>query len=307
MQEFITSVLHRTLVAGTPLLLGTVGEIICQRAGVINLGIEGIMSLGAVTGFGVALSTHSSVLGLIAATIVGGALALVHAFMTITLKARQILSGLAISMLGIGASGILGKAYIGVPLPYKFESIKIPYLSQIPVLGKVLFTKDLVFYLSILITVVSFLVLFRTKVGITLRSVGEKPAAADAMGVNVDLVRYVAVIVGGCLAGMAGAYLSLAYIPQWIEGMSGGRGWIVIALTIFSFWNPARAVLGAYIFGGIYILAYILQSIKIPPSILLMFPYVVTLLALIFSSRQTMIRHIGAPESLGEPYVREEK
>lgn len=307
MVEFITSILHRTIVAGTPLLLATIGEIISERAGVINLGIEGMISLGAVVGFGVSLSARNPWAGLIVATLVGGFLSLIHAFITITLKARQILSGLAISMLGIGISGILGKAYVGVPLPYQFKNIKVPLLSEIPVIGKVLFIKDPVFYISIAVTIGAYLFLFKSKVGINLRSVGEKPAAADAMGVNVDVIRYVAVVIGGCLAGMAGAFLSIVYIPQWVEGMSGGRGWIVIALTIFALWNPLRAIIGSYIFGGIYILAYILQSINIPPSILLMFPYVVTLLALIINSRQTMLRHIGAPEALGEPYIKEEK
>ncbi len=303
----IISVLKRTLVAGTPLLLGTLGEIYAERSGVLNLGVEGLMAIGAVSGFGVALVTGNPWLGLLAAAVFGAILSLVHAFVSVTLKSNQIISGLALTMLGLGISGLWGKAYIGIPLTTKFESVKIPILSKIPYVGEILFHQDPIFYISVIAGIVMWFILFKTEVGINIRSVGENPLAADAMGVNVYKTRYVCVIIGGVLAGVAGAHLSLAYIPSWIEGMTGGRGWIVIALTIFALWNPLRAMLGAYLFGGIYVLQYLLQPIGIPPNILLMFPYLATLFVLLVSAQETFRKRMGAPRSLGVPYDKEEK
>jgi len=303
----LTSILTRAFIAGTPLLLATLGEIYVERSGVINLGIEGMMAIGAIVSFATTYTTKNLWLGLIAGIITAGGVSLIHAFVSITIHGRQILSGLAITMLGLGLSGLLGKSYIGVPLPVRFTSIKIPILSKIPIIGDAIFSQDILFYSSVILSIVMWFLLFKTKWGINLRSVGENPLASEAMGVNVTKVRYISVFIGGCLAGMAGAHLTLLYTGSWIEGMIGGRGWIVIALTIFALWNPLRAILGSFLFGGVYVLQYVLQARHISPNILLMFPYITTLLVLLITSGETMRKRIGAPSALGEPFIKGEK
>lgn len=304
----IYSILKRALISGTPLLLGTLGEIYTERSGVLNLGVEGLMAIGAIGGFGITYITGNLFLGFIFAILFGIGLSLIHAFITITLKGNQTISGLALTMFGLGVSGFWGKAYIGKSLLVKITEIEIFGLNKIPFFGELIFKNDIILYLSWILTFLLWFILFRTKWGIIIRSCGENPLASDSMGINVNLVRYISVMIGGALSGLAGAYLSLVYTPMWIEGMTGGRGWIVIALTIFSLWNPSRAILGAYLFGGIYILQYILQlRYKISPNILLMLPYFVTLLVLLLSAEETIKKRIGAPKFLGEPYIKEEK
>lgn len=303
----IISILRRTLISGTPLLLGTLGEIYTERAGILNLGIEGLMAVGAVTGFSVAYTTSNPWLGLIAAILMGALLSSLHAFVSITLKANQTVSGLALTMLGTGLSGIMGRKYVGIPLSAKFDTISIPLLSKIPFVGPVFFKQDIIFYLSIIIGILFYLILYKTQWGIQIRSVGENPLAADSLGISVIKIRYITTIIGGAMAGMAGAHLSLVYIPSWIEGMVAGRGWIVIALTIFAGWNPAKAFLGAYLFGGIYILQYMLQPLGISPNILLMLPYLTTLIVLFFGVKQSLKTKKGAPATLGFPYIKGEK
>lgn len=304
----IYSILKRALISGTPLLLGTLGEIYTERSGVLNLGVEGLMAIGAIGGFGITYITGNPFLGFLFAVLFGIGLSLIHAFITITLKGNQTISGLALTMFGLGVSGFWGKAYIGKSLPVRIREIEIFGLSKIPFLGELFFKNDLILYFSWILTIILWFVLFKTKWGIMIRSCGENPLASDSMGVNVNLVRYISVMIGGALSGLAGAYLSLVYTPMWIEGMTGGRGWIVIALTIFSLWNPSRAILGAYLFGGIYILQYILQlRYKISPNLLLMLPYFVTLIVLLLSAEETIKKRIGAPKFLGEPYIKEEK
>jgi len=304
----IFSIIKRALISGTPLLLGTIGEIYTERSGVLNLGIEGMMAIGAVSGFGITILTKNPWVGLLFAIFFGILLSLIHAFISITLKGNQTISGLALSMLGLGISGFWGKAYIGTPLKYRFNDVVIPFLNKIPFIGELFFKGDPIFYISLLLTFSLWFILYKTKWGIIIRSCGENPLASDSMGVNVYIIRYICVAIGGALSGMAGAYLSLSYASSWIEGMTGGRGWIVIALTIFSLWNPLRALLGAYLFGGIYILQYILQQYyKISPNILLMLPYIGTILVLLLSANETLRKRIGAPKFLGEPYIKEEK
>jgi simple sugar transport system permease protein len=305
--NLIISILQRTMVAGTPLLLGTVGEIITERSGILNLGIEGMMALGAIVGFSVTYTTKNLVLGLFAGILAGGVLALLHAFVSINIRGIQTLSGLAIAMIGSGLAGMLGKNYIGVPLPTRFSEVAIPWLSKIPFIGPILFNRDPLFYTGIILAVLAWFILFKTRWGINIRSVGENPKAADALGINVGLVKYLSTFIGGCFAGFAGAYLTLAYMPSWIEGMTGGRGWIVIALTIFAQWDPLRAILGAYIFGGVDVLQYILQPLGIPVPILKMTPYIVTLIILLITAREIMRKHLGAPKALGEPFIKGEK
>ncbi len=305
---FAVSLLAHAIQAGTPLLLATVGEIYSERSGVLNLGLEGIMIMGALTAFLVSFRTGDVALAIVAAAIVGALMSLIHAFVSITLKANQIVSGLAISIFGLGVSGFLGKPLIG-QIATKLQPTPIPLLQDIPVLGPILFSGDVLIYFSIIVSLVLWFVLFRTKFGLNIRSVGENPSMADSLGVNVDLTRYVCVLVGGVLGGLGGAYLSIVYTPLWIEGMTAGRGWIAIALTIFAVWNPLRAILGAYLFGGVMALQFRLQAIGIgteTPQLLLMLPYFVTIGTLVLMSSATLKKRVGVPAALGNPYVRGE-
>ncbi len=307
MFDLIVSTLARAMVAGTPFLLGTTGEIITEKSGILNLGIEGMMALGAIVGFSVTYVTKNVLIGLLSGILAGGLLAFLHAFISITLNGNQVLSGLSIAMIGTGIAGMLGKSYIGVPLPVRFSEISIPVLSKIPFLGKILFIRDPLFYLAIILAIISWFVMFKTRIGINLRSVGENPKASDALGVNVALTRYIATFIGGCFSGFAGAYLTLAYMPSWIEGMTGGRGWVVIALTIFAQWDPLKAIFVSYLFGTIDVLQYILQPLGIPVPILKMTPYIATLIILLITARELIKKHLGSPASLGEPFVKGEK
>ena len=307
MLEFILSALRAAIPAGTPLLFGTLGEVYAERSGVLNLGVEGMMIMGAVAGFAVSQTTGSVWLGIMAAAVVGGLMALIHAFTSVSLRVNQVVSGLALTMVGLGVSGLIGKPFVGQPLAVRLQPISIPLLSDIPVLGILLFRFDLMVYLGIALVPVLSFVLYKTRLGVTLRSVGENPAAADAMGVNVGLVRYAAVIFGGVMAGIGGAYLSMAYAPAWIEGMTAGAGWIVIALTIFAIWDPRRALLGAYLFGGVRVLQYRLQPLGISPNLLNMLPFLLTIGVLWLSSGQAAKQRIGAPASLMNAYSREDR
>ena len=307
MLEFILAAVRAAIPAGTPLLYGTLGEVYAERSGVLNLGVEGMMIMGAVSGFAVAQTTGNVWLGVLAAAVVGGLMALVHAFASVSLRVNQVVSGLALTMLGLGVSGMMGKKFVGQPLAVRLQPIHIPVLSDLPVLGELLFRFDVLVYLSVLLVPVLWFALYKTRLGVTLRSVGENPSAADSLGVNVTLTRYLAVIFGGMMAGVGGAYLSISYAPAWIEGMTAGAGWIVIALTIFAIWDPRRALLGAYLFGGVRVLQFRLQPLGISPNLLNMLPFLLTILALWLSSGQAAKRHIGAPAALMTSYSREER
>ncbi len=303
MEDVIISVVQRTMVAGTPLLLGTVGEVICERSGILNLGVEGVMSVGAVVAFIVTYTTGNPWLGLLAAIIAGMVISILHAFTSVTLQANQVVSGLALTMIGLGLSGMLGKSYVGKPLAVKMDDIAIPWLSDIPVIGPVLFKQTPYFYMAVLLALGAWFFLERTRLGIKVRSTGENPRATETQGVNVTRIRYACVMIGGGFSAMAGAHLSTSYSKSWIEGMTAGRGWIVIALTIFSLWNPGRAIWGSFLFGGIFVLQYLLQPLGISPNFLAMLPYGATLLILIAMSFKDP-RRLNAPAQLGEPYKR---
>lgn len=307
MIDFLIALVSLTIPAGTALLYGTLGEVYAERSGVLNLGVEGMMIMGAVTGFAVTTATGSAFVGILAAALMGMLMALIHAFASVTLRVNQVVSGLALTMLGLGISGMMGKRFIGLPLAGRLTPLDIPILSDLPILGPMFFRFNILVYLSILLVPVLWFVLYKTHWGITLRSVGENPAAADAMGINVSRVRYLAVMFGGFLAGMGGAYLSVAYAPAWIEGMTAGAGWIVIALTIFSLWDPRRALLGAYLFGGVRVLQFFLQPLGISPNLLNMLPFLLTILVLWLISEQAFRRRIGVPAALMQPYSREER
>jgi simple sugar transport system permease protein len=306
MEEIILSVVQRTLVAGTPLLLGTVGEIICERSGILNLGVEGVMAVGAVTAFIVTHHTGSPWVGLCAAIVAGVLISIVHAFASVSLQSNQVVSGLALTMLGLGMAGLLGKPYVGKPLAVKINAMPIPFLSDIPFVGPVFFNQSPFFYMAVLLAVGAWFVLEHTLLGIRIRSTGENPKATETQGINVSRVRYLAVLVGGGFSAMAGAHLSISYSKSWIEGMTAGRGWIVIALTIFALWNPMRAIVGAFLFGGIFVLQYLLQPLGISPNFLAMLPYLATLLVLLAGGMRDS-RRLSAPAMLAEPYRRGER
>ena len=306
-ETWVIATLARTLAYGTPLLLGTLGEIYAERSGVLNLGVEGMMIMGAFSAFAVASTTGNPWLGILAAALVGGAFSLVHAFACITLKANQVVSGLSLTMLGLGLSGVLGRGWEGKPLPVPLGEITVPGLSAIPILGPVLFQgQNLLVYLTLLLVPLLWFVLYRTRTGITIRSVGENPGTADSLGVNVARVRYLCVLLGGMLAGVAGGYLTVAYRPSWTEGMTAGMGWIVIALTIFAFWNPAMGLVGAYLFAALYHLSFRLQP-WVAPELLRAMPYAFAILALVLVARGTLHKRMGAPAALGLPYTRGEE
>ncbi len=299
--SFVISTLQATVRAGTPLLFAVLGTIFTERSGVMNLGLEGLMLVGAIGGFMASYNTSSLVAAVLVAMLAGAVLGLIHAFFTVTLKINQIVSGLAITMLGTGISGLWGKDYIGV-IARRFNPIKIPLLSDIPYIGRIFFEHDMLVYISFVLVPVMWFVIYKTRAGMTLRAVGESPDAADAKGINVFAVRYLITAIGG-------AYLSLAYNSMWIENMTAGRGWIAIALVLFATWDPFKALIGAYLFGGITALGLRLQAIgaHISPDFLKMLPYLLTIAVLFFTSTDALKRKVGAPASLGVPYSREER
>lgn len=306
MEEIIISTLQRTMVAGTPLLLATTGEVICERSGILNLGVEGVMAMGAVTAFIVTMTTGSPWAGAAAAMAAGIAISLIHAFSSVTLQANQVVSGLALTMLGLGLSGMLGKPYVGKPLAVKMQDWNIPYLSDIPWIGKIFFSQSPFFYIAVVLALTAWFFLERTRLGIQIRSTGENPRATETQGVNVSRLRYLSVLIGGAFSALAGAHLSISYSKSWIEGMTAGRGWIAIALTIFALWNPGRAIWAAFVFGGIFVVQYLLQPLGISPNFLSMLPYIATLLILLIISFRDP-RKLNAPAMLAEPYKRGER
>lgn len=282
MLEWILTAIVRALAVSTPLLWASLGEIYAERSGVINLGVEGMMILGALFAFVVAHVTGYPVAGLLAGAAAGGLAALLHAFVSVTLRANQYVSGLALTMLGLGLAGVLGRGWEGIPL-----------LNTLPEISGLT-------YMGLLLAVGLWLVLHHTRLGMVIRSTGESPAAAEALGVNVYLVRYLCVVFGGVLAGVAGGFLSVAYRPSWTEGMTAGLGWIAIAITIFAGWDPLRAVAGAFLFGALFHLSFRLQA-WVQPEALRMMPFAFTILVLAATAGRR--REQGAPEALGLPYA----
>ncbi len=305
--DLVTSTTARALAFSTPLLWAALGEIYAERAGVVNLGVEGMMILGALVGFVVGQTSGAPYLGLLLAALTGTVVALLHAFIAITLRANQFVSGLAITIFGLGLSGLLGRGWVGQPLRNAMEFVTVPGLSEFPLLGPALFTDQyLLTYAGLVAAALLWFVLYHTRLGLTLRSVGESPVAADAAGIDVTRVRYLAVAFGGLMAGIAGGYLSLAYRPSWGEEMTNGMGWIALAIAIFALWDPVRAVGAAFLFGAFFTLSFRLQD-RFPPEMLTLMPYVFTIVALAFTALGRGGRAFGAPEALGVPYERGER
>lgn len=306
MEDLIISTFERAMVAGTPLLLATTGEIVCERSGILNLGVEGVMAMGAVVAFIVTMTTGEPWIGVLCAVGAGMAISILHAFTSVSLQANQVVSGLALTMLGLGISGMMGKPYVGKPLLIKMDDLTIPFLSDIPYLGKILFSQSPFFYLAIFLAMAAWFLLEKTRLGIQIRSTGENPKATETQGINVSRIKYLSVLIGGGFSALAGAHLSISYSKSWIEGMTAGRGWIAIALTIFALWNPGRAIGAAFLFGFIFVVQYLLQPLGISPNFLSMLPYIATLIILLFISFKDP-RKLNAPAMLGEPYKRGER
>ncbi len=300
----IVSILISVCVASTPLLLAATGELVVERSGVLNLGVEGMMIIGAVAGFAVAQVTGNPYLGALAGIVGGAIFSLLFAFLTLSLVANQVATGLALTILGLGLSGMIGEGFVGQP-GIKMVAIYIPVLTDLPLVGKLLFGQDAIFYTSLILVAAVSWFLFKTRAGLMLRSVGDNPKSAHALGIPVLRIRYLAVMFGGACAGLAGAHLSLVYVPQWVEGMTAGRGWIALALVVFASWRPARVLVGAYLFGAVTIAQFHAQAfgIPIPAQFLTSLPYIATIVVLVLIARNRRMTMINTPASLGQPFV----
>ena len=310
------SVAMLTIVAaiglGTPIVFATVGEILAERSGILNLGVQGMMLFGAVAGFWATFTTGSLWLGVLVAMIAGAALSSIHAFTSITLRVSQIVSGLALTIFGTGLAIFIGRAgsdpLVGKPSREIFEPI-FGGLADIPLVGPLIFGHDALVYVSWIVVAVASYFLFHTRPGLTLRAVGEDPASAEAAGIDVSRIRYVYVMIGGALAGLGGAYFSLALVPSWQDDPIGAAGWIAIALVILSSWRPWRALWAAYLFGAAGRINFTLQTlgVAIPANLLAMLPFVLAIIAMIVLTSGKRARFLGAPAALGIPYFREER
>ncbi|MDI6835588.1 MAG: ABC transporter permease [Rhizobiaceae bacterium] len=300
----LEAILLTVITAATPLVVAALGELVTERAGVLNLGVEGIMVMGAVGAFAVTQITGSPYLGLLAGIASGALFSLLFGFLTLTLVANQVATGLALTLLGLGASGMLGESYVGAP-GIKLQPFAIPLLSDIPFLGPLLFRQDIIFYLSVALVVGVNWFLFKSRTGLKLRAIGDNHASAHALGIHVIRTRYLAVLFGGACAGLAGAQLSLIYTPQWVENMTAGRGWIALALVVFASWRPWRVLAGGYLFGAVSIGQLHAQAmgIGIPSQFLSALPYAATIVVLVIISHNRRTTLINTPACLGKAFV----
>lgn len=304
--------LAAAVVASTPLLFATLGEIITEKAGHLNLGVEGLMLMGAIMGFAAGYETGNPWIGMLGAILAGAAGALIFAFLTVSLRANQVVTGLTLTIFGTGFASFMGKNYVGMPVPDSikevFKTMPIPGLEKIPFLGPIFFQQDLFLYLSYGAVILGLLYLYKTRAGLNLRAVGESSASADASGVNVTFYKYLHICIGGALCGLGGAYMSLVMMAVWQENVVAGRGWIAVALVIFASWNPAKAMFGSLLFGGLSILGFRLQSmgIHISQYWVDMLPYAATILIIILSSKKNK-KENQPPADLSKPYFREER
>lgn len=299
----LTAILVSMVLAATPLLLAALGELVTEKSGILNLGIEGMMLVGAIAGFAVTATTGSASLGIVASALAGAAMGLLFAVLTLLLLTNQVATGLALTIFGIGLSALLGKPFVGRPLP-RLPQLSIHGLSDLPLIGPLLFGQDALVYLSVFMAILVHFFLSRTRPGLILRAVGENHDAAHALGYPVIRIRFFAVLFGGAMSGLGGAYLSLAYTPLWSEGMTAGRGWIALALVVFSTWKSVRLLLGAYFFGFVSIAQLHAQGfgIQVPPEFLSMLPYIATILVLVLISRDATRIRLNAPACLGKVF-----
>ena len=289
--------------AATPILLAALGELVVEKSGVLNLGVEGMMIIGAVTGFIVATNTGSPMLGVAGAAVGGALVSMLFAFLTQYLLSNQVATGLALTLFGLGLASLMGSTYNGIKPP-RMERLEIEGVSDLPIVGELLFSHDPVIYLSILLVFAVWYFLNRTRAGLVLRACGENHDAAHSLGYNVQLIRFGAIMFGGACAGVGGAYVSLVRVPQWTEGMTAGVGWIALAIVVFAAWKPWRVILGAYMFGGITILQLSLQAlgISISGAYLSMTPYIVTIVVLVIMSADRKRASLNAPACLGRSF-----
>jgi len=301
--EHLIPILISTVAAATPLIYAALGELITERAGVLNLGVEGMMLIGAIAAFATGVSTGSLTLAFLAAMAAATLLALLFAFLTLSLQTNQVATGLALTLFGIGLSAFVGRGYAGMPIA-RVPKLHIPGLSDIPVIGPLLFNYDALVYLSIALYFAVSWFLTRTHAGLRMRATGESPSVAHAIGEPVIKIRYLAVMFGGAMAGVAGAYLSTALTPMWVEGMSAGRGWIALALVVFGTWKPLRVMLGAYLFGGVTVMQLYAQGfgIDVPSEFLSMLPYAATVIVLVIICRDPKTILLNQPASLGKSF-----
>jgi simple sugar transport system permease protein len=296
--DILLALLAATVQAGTPILYATLGEILTEKGGILNLGVEGIMLVGALFGFLTALHTGSPTLAFLAGGLAGAGMAALHGVVCIWFLGNQVVSGLALTIFGTGLAGFFGTPYIGKTAP-GFDKFSLPVLGDLPILGPIFFQQDALVYVSFLLPPLLWAFFRFTRWGLRIRAAGESPAATKAAGLDVQGLRWAALLGGGVLVGFGGSYLSLAYTHLWTNGLTSGRGWIAVALVIFAFWRPSRAMIGAYLFGGVMAFQLRLQAMgtTLPSSILLMLPYVLTIAALALASWRS--ERSGAPAALG--------
>jgi general nucleoside transport system permease protein len=301
--DTIAQLLALTLAAGTPLVFAALGELVVEKSGVLNLGIEGMMLVGAVASFIVAAKTGMPWLGVGVGAIAAALLSLIFAVVALTLRANQVATGLALSLFGVGLSAFVGRPYMSVVIE-GIKPLARPTLADLPVVGRLLFGHNPLVYVSIVLFVAVHLFLYRTRAGLVLRAVGEAPHSAHAIGYPVIAIRYAAVVFGGACAGLAGAFLAVAYTPSWVEGMTAGRGWIALALVVFATWKPWRVMVGAYLFGSVTLAQFQAQAagVAVPSQLLAMLPYLATIVVLAIISRAETAIRINAPASLGKTY-----
>lgn len=303
--HILTSILYATIIAGTPLIIVALGQLITEKAGVLNLGAEGMMAMGAIAGFAVTFHTGNPWLGSVAAMFTGAIFSLIFAFLSITLLANQVATGLALAIFGVGLSAFIGKPYESETLT-AVAPLRIPYISDIPIIGEALYNQQFIVYVSWALFWGILWFLYKSRQGLILRSIGESPAVAHAIGYPVLRYRYYAVLFGGAMAGLGGAFMSIFHSPLWSEGMIAGKGWIAIALVVFATWRPFRVMVGAYLFGGVMIVQLFLQGsglkIDLPSQLLSALPYLATIIVLVMISRNPLSIRLHSPASLGKPY-----
>jgi len=303
--DTLSAILFATIVAGTPLIIVALGQLIAEKSGVLNLGAEGMMAMGAISGFAITHHSGSPWLGVLAGMAAGALMSFLFAFVVLTLMGNQVATGLALSILGVGLSAFIGKPYESEILP-TIGPIRIPLLADIPIIGDPLFNQQALVYLSWLLFAAIAWFLYRSRSGLVLRALGESPTSAHSIGYPVIRIRYLATLFGGAMAGVGGAFLSVFYTPLWVEGMVAGRGWIAIALVVFATWRPLRVIVGAYLFGGVMVAQLFVQGsglgVNIPSQFLSALPYLATIIVLVVISRDQNTVRLNAPVSLGQPY-----
>ncbi|MGR3467336.1 MAG: ABC transporter permease [Shimia sp.] len=290
------------MVASTPILLAAIGELLVEKSGILNLGVEGMMITGAVFGFIISAHSGSPWLGFLGATLAGAAISMIFGVLVLYFLTNQVATGLALTLFGLGFSALIGQGSQGIKPP-SVPDVPLGPLREIPIFGRILFSHDIIVYISLALVVAVWWFLSRTRAGLTLRAVGENAEAAHALGYKVKLIRLAAIAFGGACAGLGGAYISMVRVPQWVDGITAGAGWIALAIVVFGAWRPGRVLIGAYLFGGITVLQLNLQAagIKIPVEYLSMSPYLITILVLVLISAGRA-RALGAPAALGQTF-----